>query len=147
MSTGCPVDCVYVFNSQRVNPNLKNSLPWCKWGRLMLATLCHQLLHRTVIITSDLPAIFFGSPHFCLGPVLILAQTNIIVDASGCACVAGLRGAILPSAMPWVGIDKFFPGAAPKLVDPQRFGLTNTGATEDSDMYAFGVLTWKVSPM
>ena len=79
--------------------------------------------------------------------MLILAQTNILVDASGRARVAGLGAAVLPSAMPGVDIDSFFPGAAPELVGPQHLGLVDTGATKDSDMYAFGVLAWEASPM
>ena len=43
-------------------------------------------------------------------------------------------------------IDRFFHGAAPELVNPQHFGLTDTGATKASDIYAFGVLAWEVSP-
>ena len=47
--------------------------------------------------------------------------------------------------MPGVDIDRFFHGAAPELVDPQRFGLTNAGTTKESDAYAFGVLALEVS--
>jgi len=36
-------------------------------------------------------------------------------------------------------------GAAPELVDPQRFGLTDSGPIKESDVYALGVLTWQVS--
>ena len=43
-------------------------------------------------------------------------------------------------------MDTFFHGAAPELVNPQRFGLIDTGTTKASDMYAFGVLAWEVSP-
>lgn len=55
-------------------------------------------------------------------------------------------GSIL-SAAPGVDIDRFFYGVAPELVDPQRFELANGGATKASNMYAFGVLAWKASPM
>ena len=53
--------------------------------------------------------------------------------------------ALLPSGIPGVDIDRFFHGAAPELVDHERFGLTDTGATTASDVYAFGVLAWEVS--
>jgi len=53
--------------------------------------------------------------------------------------------ALLPSGMAGVNTDRFFRGAAPELVDHERFGLTNTGATTASDVYAFGVLAWEVS--
>lgn len=44
-------------------------------------------------------------------------------------------------------IDRFFYGAAPELADHERFGLTDTGVTKASDVYAFGVLAWEVSMM
>ena len=48
--------------------------------------------------------------------------------------------------MPGVDIGRFFHGTAPELVDPQRFGLTDTGTTKESDVHAFWVLAWDVSP-
>lgn len=59
--------------------------------------------------------------------MLKLLQTNILVDADGHVRVS------------------FFHGAAPELINPQHFRLTNTGATKASDVYAFGVLAWEVS--
>jgi len=81
-------------------------------------------------------------PH--TGHALTFVQRNILVDVGGHARLAGLGVACLPPATPTVDVDRFFHGAAPELVDPRRFGLTDTGATKDSDMYAFGVLTWEV---
>ena len=75
----------------------------------------------------------------------MFVQRNILVDVGGHARVAGLGVACLPSTTPKVDVDRFFHGAAPELVHPQRFGLTDTGATNESDMYAFGVLAWEVS--
>jgi hypothetical protein len=71
-------------------------------------------------------------------------QTNILVDADGRARVAGLGVASISYTVPVVDVDRFFHGAAPELVDPQRFGSTNTGATTASDVYAFGVVAWEV---
>ena len=72
-------------------------------------------------------------------------QTNILVDADGRTCVAGLGAASIPSAASHAEVDRFFHGAAPELIEPQRFRLTNTGATAATDVYAFGVLAWEVS--
>ena len=84
-------------------------------------------------------------PPLHSGHALTFTQTNILVDAHGRAHVAGLGVAFLLSAMPGVDIDRFFRGAAPELIDPQRFGLAGGGATKASDVYAFGVLAWEVS--
>ena len=46
--------------------------------------------------------------------------------------------------MPTADIDRSFYGAAPELIDPERWGLANADATMASDVYAFGVLTWEV---
>lgn len=41
-------------------------------------------------------------------------------------------------------LDRSFHGAAPELIDPQRRGFSDAGATMASDVYAFGVLAWQV---
>ena len=46
--------------------------------------------------------------------------------------------------MPTSNIDRSFHGAAPELIDPQRWGLTDAGTTTATDVYAFGVLSWEV---
>ena len=76
---------------------------------------------------------------------LTLPQANVLVDARGNAHLGGLGVALLPSDTPVVNVDKFFYGAAPELVEPERFRLIGTGATKASDVYAFGVLAWEVS--
>ena len=66
------------------------------------------------------------------------------MDGDGHARIAGLGATSVLSIMPAVNIDRSFPGTAPELIDPQRWGLTDTGATVASDVYAFAVLTWEV---
>jgi len=46
--------------------------------------------------------------------------------------------------MPAMDIDRSFHGAAPELIDPRRWGVTDAGATMASDVYAFAVLAWEV---
>ena len=75
----------------------------------------------------------------------MVTQTNILVDAGGRARVAGFGVTSIPSAAPRVEVDTFFHGAAPELIDPQRFRLTNARATAATDVYAFGVLAFEVS--
>lgn len=75
---------------------------------------------------------------------LTLFQTNILVGSDGRARIAGLGTASILRAMPGVDVDRSFPGAAPELIDPQRWGSTDPGATKASDVYAFAVLAWEV---
>ena len=42
-------------------------------------------------------------------------------------------------------IDRFFHGAALELLGDKRSGLTGTGATKATDVFAFGFLAWEVS--
>ena len=60
------------------------------------------------------------------------------------AYIAGLGAASILPAIPTTDIDRAFHGAAPELIDPERWGLADAGATMASDVYAFGVLTWEV---
>jgi len=100
-------------------------------------------MHKQDVVHGNLKIVRpFLHPH--IDRALTFVQTNILVDASGHARVAGLGAASLPSSTPRVDVDRFFHGAAPELVDPGSFGLTDTGATKDSDMYAFGVLAFEV---
>ena len=72
-------------------------------------------------------------------------QTNILINADGHVRVAGFGAASISSPVLRVDVDRFFHGAAPELVDPQRFRMTSAGATMATDVYAFGVLAWEVS--
>ena len=104
-----------------------------------------EYMHKSNVVHGNLK-IVCSFLHSRSSHALTSAQINILVDARGHARVAGLGTAFLLSAGPEVDIDRFFHGAAPELVDPQRFGLTDTGATKASDIYAFGVLALEVSP-
>ena len=75
----------------------------------------------------------------------IFSQSSILVDVRGPARLGGFGVTLLPPDTPGVEIDRFFHGAAPELVECERFGLTDTRATKASDVYAFGVLVWEVS--
>ena len=76
---------------------------------------------------------------------LTVIQSNILVDADGRVHVAGLGATSIPPTALRVAVDTFFHGAAPELIDPRRFRLTNAGATAATDVYAFGVLAFEVS--
>lgn len=77
--------------------------------------------------------------------MLILYQTNILVDSDKRARIGGLGAACVQSSTPAAEVDRFFHGAAPEVADPQRWGVTGTGLSTASDVYAFGVLSWQVS--
>ena len=76
---------------------------------------------------------------------LTFVQTNILIDTGGRAYIAGLGAASIPPVVLGADIDRFFHGAAPELIDPQRFGFVGTESTKASDIYAFGVIVWEVS--
>jgi hypothetical protein len=62
------------------------------------------------------------------------------VDGDGHVRIAGLGTAFVASTTPPVDVY----GVAPELIEPQRWGLHDSGATMASDMYAFAVLAWEV---
>jgi hypothetical protein len=77
--------------------------------------------------------------------VLTFFKTNVLIDGGGHARIAGLGTASILQAMPGpVDVDRSFHGAAPELIDPQRWGPTDPGATMASDVYAFAILAWEV---
>ncbi|KAF9646932.1 kinase-like protein [Thelephora ganbajun] len=71
--------------------------------------------------------------------------TNVLVGGDGRARVAGLGTAsILHASVQGADVDRSFHGAAPGLIDPQRWGSTDSGVTMANDVYAFAVLAWEV---
>jgi len=66
------------------------------------------------------------------------------VNGDGRVRVAGLGMASALSTTPAIDVYRSFHGVAPELIDPQRWGLHNAGATMASDVYAFAVLAWEV---
>ena len=75
--------------------------------------------------------------------VLTFSQTNVLVGGEH-AYIAGLGTASILRAMLGEDVDRSFHGAAPELIDPQRWGSTDPGATMASDVYAFAILVWEV---
>ena len=73
------------------------------------------------------------------------AKQNVLIDADGRVRIAGLGAASILPAVSGVDIDRFFHGAAPELIDPQRFGFASAENTKASDVYAFGIIVWQVS--
>lgn len=83
--------------------------------------------------------------HSRAGYALTLGQQNFLVDADGCVRIAGFGAASIPFIAPPVDVDQTFYGAAPELIDPQRFGFVDAKTTKASDVYAFGIIAWEVS--
>ena len=102
-------------------------------------------MHKLNVAHGNLK-IVCPSLHSSVRRALTFVQTNILVDVHGHARLAGLGVAFPLARMPGVDIDRLFRGIAPELAVPQRYGLTDTGTTKESDVYAFGVLAWEVSP-
>jgi len=96
--------------------------------------------------TSSMETLRSYEPSFIyVLAALTLIQTNILVNAGGHIRIAGLGSASIPPTSPWVDVDRSFHGAAPELIDPQRFGFVGAEVTKASDIYAFGVIAWEVS--
>lgn len=103
-----------------------------------------EYVHKLNVVHGNLKSVrYLSCLHY--GHELTFFQTNILIDSEEHARIAGLGAALIPSPMPGVYIDRFFHGAAPELVHPQRARPSDTGATKASDVYAFAVLAWEVS--
>lgn len=80
--------------------------------------------------------------------MLIVLQSNILVDRDGTARIGGLGSAFVPSQnhATWSEMDAelLFYGTAPELVrpNPPEFRIETT---KESDIYAFALLMWEVS--
>jgi serine/threonine protein kinase len=114
-------------------------------GQLLEIARGVEYMHELNIVHKSLK-IVYPLLHLHPGHALTSIQTDILIDHDGHARVAGLGVALLPSSMPGVDIDRFFHGAAPELIEPQRLRSANTGATKASDTYAFGALALEVCP-
>ena len=102
-------------------------------------------MHKLGVVHGNLKAVCsFLRLRFV--QVLTLPQKNVLVDTNGDARVGGLGVAFRPFDMSGGDIDWYFHGLAPELVVPSLPTLTRLPATKDSDVYAFGVLAWEVSP-
>lgn len=103
-----------------------------------------ECLHRAGVAHKNIKTV---SSSLCLFSYTLtsFSQSNVFVDAHDHAHLGGLGVAHLLSGTTVVEIDKSFHGAAPELVDNERCGSTDTGATTASDIYAFAVLAWEVS--
>jgi serine/threonine protein kinase len=102
-----------------------------------------EYMHNLNVVHGNLKIVGLSLPPW--DHALTFFQTNILVDADGRARVAGLGATSITSTVPREEVDTFFHGAAPELIEPQRFRLTSIGATAATDVYAFGVLAFEVS--
>ena len=74
-------------------------------------------------------------------------QTNVLVDSDGTPRIAGLGSASIQS-FPAVWSEdppELTRCHAPELLNPGAFGLPNAQVTEQTDIYAFGVLAYEVA--
>ena len=112
-------------------------------GQLLDLARGVEHMHKLDVVHGNLKAV---CPFLYLSIVHVLTflQKNVLVDANGHACVAGLGIAFHPFDMPGGGIDWYFPGLAPELINPS-LPMWSIPPTTESDVYAFGVLACGVS--
>ncbi|KAF9777644.1 kinase-like domain-containing protein [Thelephora terrestris] len=76
-----------------------------------------------------------------------LCSQNVLVGPDGIPRIAGF-GSSLMMSRPDLGSDEdvvgFHRGSAPELMRPPKPGKPVTRITKESDMYAFGMLTWEI---
>lgn len=73
-----------------------------------------------------------------------------MVDSNDVAHLGGLSSAFSPSLpASWSDVESggLFYGIAPELIDPSAFGFVQARPTEATDVFAFGMLAWEVSPL
>lgn len=80
-------------------------------------------------------------------------QINIRIDEKGSARIAGFSSAtiLLERDIALEDIDESVESnvsrwCSPEILHPGSFGLTKARATKASDIYAFGMLVYEVSP-
>jgi Protein tyrosine and serine/threonine kinase len=78
-------------------------------------------------------------------------QANILIDDEGHACLAdfGLT-TIIPDTIPGYSMTTMtnegtLRWMAPELLSPEQFGLTKCILSEESDIYAFGMVVYEVN--
>ena len=74
-------------------------------------------------------------------------QQNILVGPDGTPCITGFGSSLIISR-PDLWSDKdiagFHRGSAPELMRPQKPGKPAVKISKESDIYAFGMLSWEV---
>jgi len=81
------------------------------------------------VLSTEISTLYAPSSCGDFYRTLMIFQTNVLVNGDGRVRIAGLGMASALSTMPAVDVYRFFHGVAPELIDPQRWGLHNAGAT------------------
>jgi serine/threonine protein kinase len=101
-----------------------------------------DVIHGRLCSVRLSPISHFQNPRRLTPP-----QQNVLVGPDGIPRIAGF-GSSLMMSRPDLGSDEdvvgFHRGSAPELMRPPKPGKPVTRITKESDMYAFGMLTWEV---
>jgi len=107
-------------------------------------------MHAFGFVHGNLEIVSCHAPHpFLARRILIITffQTNVLVDSEATPRIGGLGSAISEFfSVAWPEVpDTLTRSSAPELIDPEAFGLSTPRPTKSSDVYAFGVLVYRVN--
>lgn len=106
-------------------------------------------MHEVGFVHGNLEIVSCHTTHPITRHVLTATffQTNVLVDDEGTPRIGGLGSATSEfSSVSWSEVpDTLTRSSAPELVDPEAFELSNVRPTKASDVYAFGVLVYRVN--
>ena len=105
-------------------------------------------MHEEGLVHGDLKGVRFLTTWSPLHVQLTCSQLNILINNSGHACLADFGLATIASDQS-IFISSCVGGGtiqwmSPELLDPGRFGFTESRPTKESDCYALGMVIYEV---
>jgi len=122
---------------------------WIVDGNIKDFTLNHPEVNRLRFLAEAARGLHYlhsmGIVHGDFDPTSVVVDRNPHPHPSDSGLIATIsdRNTVDPSSMTFLSADNFrYMG--PELLDPEAFGLAECNPTRESDIYAFGVVTYQV---